>query len=74
MGRQPYDGVVIDPFWIDLAGRQEIEFPDAFYGACCRASYMFQLGAWRARRRDAEARNDFAALDQLDREYERIGQ
>ena len=38
-----------------------------------RASYTFQLGAWRARRRIAEAANDFPMLDQLDREYERLG-
>lgn len=38
-----------------------------------RACYVFQLGAWRARRRIAEARNDFDTLDRLDREYELIG-
>ena len=69
-----YDGTVIDPFWIDIAGRGEVDFPSAFYGVCCRAAYVFQLGDWRRRRREAEARNDFDALDRLDREYERIGQ
>jgi hypothetical protein len=66
--------VVIDPIWVDLAGRDEIEYPKDFYRVCCRASYVFQLGGWKARRRDAEARNDFDALDRLDKEYERIGQ
>ena len=70
---QKYDGVVIDPFWVDIAGRGDVEFPPSFYRVCCRASYVFQLGGWRARRRDAEARNDFDALDRLDREYEMIG-
>jgi hypothetical protein len=69
-----YDGVVIDPFWIDIASRSDIEVPASFIRTCERASYIFQLGDWRRRRRDAEARNDFAALDRLDREYERIGQ
>jgi hypothetical protein len=68
-----YDGTVIDPFWVDLAGRDEATFPSGFYRACCRASPVFQLGDWRRRRREAEARNDFRALDALDQEYERIG-
>lgn len=38
-----------------------------------RACYTFQHGWWRARRRIAEANNDFAMLDRLDAEYERIG-
>lgn len=71
---QKYDGTVIDPFWVDIAGRGDVQFPPGFYRACRHASVVFQLGAWRARRRDAEARNDFAALDRLDREYEMIGQ
>lgn len=37
------------------------------------ACYTFQLGDWRVRRRRAEARNDFAELDRMDREYEKIG-
>lgn len=73
MGMQRYDGVVIDPFWIDIAGRGDVEFHKDFYRVCCHASYVFQLGDWRRRRRDAEARNDFDALDRLDREYEMIG-
>lgn len=68
-----YDGTVIDPFWVDIAGREEVSFPSAFYAVCCRASYVFQMGDWRRRRREAEARNDFDALDRLDREYEMIG-
>jgi hypothetical protein len=68
-----YDGTVIDPIWVDLAGRGEVEFPPSFYGACCRASFVFQYGNWKRRWREAEARNDFAALDRLDKEYERIG-
>lgn len=74
MGMKKYDGTVIDPFWIDIAGRGDIDFPKDFYQVCCRASYVFQLGGWRARRRDAEARNDFDTLDRLDRECEMIGQ
>lgn len=73
MALKKYDGVIIDPFWFDLAGRGDNTFPDSFYRVCCRASYVFQLGDWRRRRRDAEARNDFEALDRLDREYELIG-
>lgn len=69
-----YDGVVIDPFWIDIAGRSdEHNFKPEFYRVCCHASYVFQMGDWRRRRRDAEARNDFHMLDRLDREYEMIG-
>lgn len=74
MGMKRYDGKVIDPFWIDIAGRRDVDFPLPFYTLCCRASYVFQLGDWRRRRREAEARNDFEALDRLDYEYERIGQ
>ena len=73
MGMQKYDGTVIDPFWVDIAGRGDVQFPDGFYRVCCRASYVFQLGEWRRKRREAEARNDFDALDRLDREYEMIG-
>lgn len=69
-----YDGTVIDPFWIDIAGRGDVQFNPDFYRVCRMASVTFQLGDWRRRRREAEARNDFAALDRLDREYERIGQ
>lgn len=69
-----YDGTVIDPLWIDIAGRDDVQFPAEFYRVCCLASLTFQLGHWRARRREAEARNDFRALDRLDREYEMIGQ
>lgn len=68
-----YDGTVIDPFWIDIAGRDDIDFQKDFYRVCRHASYVFQLGDWRRRRREAEARNDFDALDRLDREYEMIG-
>lgn len=68
-----YDGTVIDPTWVDIAGRGDRTFPAGFYGICCRASYVFQMGDWRRRRREAEARNDFDALDRLDREYEMIG-
>lgn len=68
-----YDGVVIDPFWVDIAGRGDQHFPKDFYRVCCHASYVFQLGDWRRRRRAAEERNDFDALDSLDREYERLG-
>lgn len=71
-GTQP-TGVVIDPIWVDFAGRQEIEFPKDFYRVCCQASRVFQLGGWKARHREAEERNDFAALDRLDKEYEMIG-
>lgn len=67
-----YDGVVIDPFWVDIAGRDDVEFPAGFYRVCSRASYVFRLGDWRRRRRAAEARNDFDALDRLDREYEML--
>jgi hypothetical protein len=71
---KPYDGVVIDPFWVDIAGRgDKVKFHEGFYRACCRASPVFQLGDWKRRRRAAEARNDFDALDMLDREYEMIG-
>lgn len=73
MAMRKYDGVVIDPFWIDIAGRGDHHFPAGFYGACCKASYVFRMGDWHRRRRDAEARNDFDALDRLDREYEMIG-
>ena len=73
MPMQPYDGIVIDPFWVDIAGRGDHHFPANFYRVCCRASYVFQMGGWRARRRAAEERNDFDALDRLDREYEMIG-
>lgn len=68
-----YDGTVIDPFWIDIAGRGDVPFPKDFYRVCCHASYVFRLGDWRRRRREAEARNDFRALDILDQEYETIG-
>lgn len=74
MPMRPYDGTVIDPFWVDIAGRGDVAFPDGFYRACCRASPVFQLGDWRRRRRIAEERNDFAQIDRLDQEYERIGQ
>lgn len=73
MPMRKYDGVVIDPFWVDIAGRGDVEFPKDFYRVCCRASATFQMGGWRQRRRAAEARNDFAELDRLDREYEMIG-
>lgn len=73
MGMTKYDGTVIDPFWIDIAGRGDVHFDKDFYRVCCHASYVFQLGGWRARRRAAEERNDFEALDRLDREYEMIG-
>lgn len=66
-------GSVIDPFWIDIAGRGDHHFKPEFYRACCRASAVFQMGSWLRRRREAEARNDFEALDRLDREYEMIG-
>lgn len=72
MPMRPYDGVVIDPFWIDIAGR-DVEYPSAFYRTCCKASYVFRLGDWKRKWREAEARNDFAALDRLDREFESIG-
>ncbi len=74
MPMHKYDGVVIDPFWIDIAARGALLIPDSFHRTCERASYVFHMGDWRRRRRDAEARNDFDALDRLDREYERIGQ
>lgn len=74
MRMRPYDGKVIDPFWIDIAGRGDVAFQKDFYRVCCHASYVFQMGDWRRRRREAEARNDFAALDRLDQEYEMIGQ
>ena len=73
MAMHKYDGTVIDPFWVDIAGRDDVSFPKDFYRLCCAASYRFQMGDWKRRRRDAEARNDFAALDRLDREYEMIG-
>lgn len=67
------DAVIIDPIWIDIAGRcGNHEFDASFYRVCCHASYVFQIGGWRARRRVAEERNDFEALDRLDREYEMI--
>lgn len=66
-------GIVIDPIWVDYAGRGEVEFPKELYRTCCRASYVFQLGEWRRRYRLAAARNDFDMLDRLDREYEMIG-
>lgn len=72
-GTQP-TGVVIDPVWVDEIGRDhDFPFDKDFYRVCCQAAYVFRLGGWRARRREAEARNDFAALDRLDAEYERIG-
>lgn len=74
MPMTPYDGVVIDPFWIDIAGRGDVEFPDRFYRLACHASYVFQLGDWKRRHREACDRKDWDALDRLDREYERIGQ
>jgi hypothetical protein len=73
MGMTKYDGVVIDPFWIDIAGRGDHEFPKPFYQVCCRASYVFQMGDWQRRRRVAEANKDWDAMDRLDREYEMIG-
>lgn len=73
MPLRPYDGTVIDPFWVDIAGRGDWNFAPGFYMACRRASPIFQLGDWRRRRREAEERNDFRALDRLDQEYERIG-
>lgn len=67
-------GVVIDPVWVDQIGRDlDVPFDKDFYRVCCQASYVFQLGGWKARRREAEERNDFAALDRLDRQYEMIG-
>jgi hypothetical protein len=68
-----YDGTVIDPRWVDIAGRDEATFPPGFYQVCCRAGPIFQLGDWKRRRRIAEERNDFRELDRLDQEYERIG-
>lgn len=38
-----------------------------------RACAVFQLGDWRRRWREAQAANDFAALDRLDRQFEMIG-
>lgn len=73
MRMRKYDGTVIDPFWIDIAGRGDIHFQPDFYRVCCRAAYVFQMGDWKRRRREAEARNDFDTLDRLDREYEMIG-
>lgn len=74
MAMQKYDGTVIDPFWVDIAGRgEEHRFQPGFYAACRRASVTFQMGNWKARHRAAEARNDWDALDRLDREYEMIG-
>jgi hypothetical protein len=73
MTMRKYDGVVIDPFWLDIAGRGDIELPKPFYAVVQRASYVFQLGDWKRQRREAEARNDFDALDRLDRAYEMIG-
>lgn len=69
-----YDGVVIDPVWMDLAARgDDFYLPPSLYAKVRLASYTFQLGQWRRKWREAEARNDFAALDRLDREYEMIG-
>ena len=73
MSMRPYDGTVIDPFWIDITGRDDHEFTADFYRTCCRASGIFQLGEWRAKWRAAEARNDFEAMDRLDRQFEMIG-
>lgn len=73
MPMHSHDGTVIDPVWVDIAGRGDVEFPKDFYRVCCQASPVFQLGDWRRKRREAEARNDFDALDRLDQEYERIG-
>lgn len=72
MTMTPYDGIVIDPFWIDIAGRGDERFPKDFYRVCCRANATFRLGEWRRRWREAETRNDFEALDRLDREYEML--
>lgn len=79
----PYDpnSNVIDPFALDLMGHEKGVVgsgPDclmrpAFYRVIIKASYTFQLGDWRRRRRVAVEKNDFAALDRLDREYEMIG-
>lgn len=38
-----------------------------------RACYVFELGNWFRRRREAEARNDFDTLDTLDRQFEMLG-
>lgn len=61
--------VVIDP--IRLHVDQELTGSAARLMA--HACYVFQLGGWKKLRREAEARNDFRMLDELDRAYERIG-
>jgi len=62
-------GIVINP--IRLHQDQELSGHAAKLMA--HACYVFQLGGWRKLRREAEARNDFDMLDDLDRAYERIG-
>jgi len=66
---------VIDPISLAFIGEQNRETPrmtDNFFSLMCRASSTFMMGDWKRRRREAEARNDFDALDRLDHEYEII--
>lgn len=71
----PIDDVIIDPVALGfLLNEEEAFIPDPIYRETIRrASLVFQLGHWRALRRAAEARNDFATLDHLDKTYEMIG-
>ena len=38
-----------------------------------QASYIFQLGNWKRRYRIAKEKEDWATMDQMDREYEMLG-
>lgn len=35
--------------------------------------YAMEMGLWRKRWREAKEANDYATMDYLDREYERVG-
>lgn len=59
--------VVIDPV------RLHVDSDGDAGPVMARACYTFQLGSWRGRRRRAEMMNDFAEMDRLDSEYERLG-
>lgn len=62
-------GIVINPIRL----HQDQELTGRAAKLMAHACYVFQLGGWRKMRREAEARNDFRTLDELDRAYERIG-
>ena len=62
-------GTVIDPIRL----HQDQELTGHAAKLMAHACYVFQLGGWWKLRREAEARNDFRTIDELDRIYTRIG-